>query len=104
MRGQQREDRPCGTYHRLAEPIVPRAAMRADSVESARQPAQPGPLRESTVLKLLGLGLAIGTIVVVEGADRLGFRIPNPPAILMTIVVFSAFTGGMRAGFASAAI
>ncbi|HZO12622.1 MAG TPA: response regulator [Polyangiaceae bacterium] len=50
------------------------------------------------------MGLAIGTIVVVEGADRLGFRIPNPPAILMTIVVFSAFTGGVRAGFATAAI
>jgi len=31
-------------------------------------------------------------------------RIPNPPAILLSFVIFSAFHGGLRAGLASAAI
>jgi signal transduction histidine kinase/DNA-binding response OmpR family regulator len=72
------------------------AEMRA-SEPSARLP-------ESRGLTLLGPLLALGTILVVEGAEGLGFRIPNPPAILMTIVVFSAFTGGVKAGFVSAAV
>src|SRR5262249_30496125 len=32
------------------------------------------------------------------------FRFPNPPAILITICVFSAFTGGMKIGLFSAAV
>jgi two-component system sensor histidine kinase/response regulator len=49
-------------------------------------------------LGVLGPTLALGTIALVEVAARLDFRVPNPPAILMTICVFSAFSGGIRYG------
>ena len=53
---------------------------------------------------VLGPLLAIFVIVLIEATLRLDFRFPNPPAILMTICVFSAFSGGMRIGLATAAI
>jgi len=53
---------------------------------------------------LWGPFVALGVIVSVELAGRLGFKFPNPPAILMTICVFSAFTGGLRVGLVSAAL
>ena len=67
---------------------------------------------EEAVRKILGRGpnaflgpfLAVGVIVLVELTGRLNFTFPNPPAILMTICVFSAFTGGMRIGLVSAAL
>lgn len=49
-------------------------------------------------LGVLGPTLALGTIALVEVAARLDFRVPNPPAILMTICVFSAFSGGFATG------
>ena len=52
----------------------------------------------------LGPFLVLGVIVVVELTSRLDFRFPNPPAILMTICVFAAFTGGLRVGLVSAAL
>jgi len=67
---------------------------------------------EEAVRKILGKGpnaflgpfLAVGIILMVELTGRLSFNFPNPPAILMTICVFSAFTGGMRIGLVSAAL
>ncbi|MFO0547866.1 MAG: response regulator [Polyangiaceae bacterium] len=53
--------------------------------------------------RVLGPALALGLILVMELASRLSFKFPNPPAILMTICVFSAFTGGLRVGLVSAA-
>ncbi len=53
---------------------------------------------------VIGPLLALGIVVFAELAGRLGTRFPNPPAILMTICVFSAFAGGMRAGLSSAVI
>jgi two-component system, sensor histidine kinase and response regulator len=47
----------------------------------------------------------VATVVVIAGVEiaaQLGVRIPNPPAILMTLVVFSAFAGGFQAGLTSA--
>ncbi|MBL9021721.1 MAG: response regulator [Myxococcales bacterium] len=52
----------------------------------------------------LGPFLVLGVIVVVELTSRLNFRFPNPPAILMTICVFAAFTGGLRVGLVSATL
>jgi signal transduction histidine kinase/DNA-binding response OmpR family regulator len=54
--------------------------------------------------RLVGPLLTIGTIATVEMAAGFDLRIPNPPAILMTLVVFAAFTGGARWGFVSAAM
>ncbi|MHB8534309.1 MAG: EAL domain-containing protein [Sulfuricaulis sp.] len=41
-------------------------------------------------------------IVTLEILSRSGLRIPNPPAILLLIVAFSAFYGGTRSGLVSA--
>ncbi|NUP11395.1 MAG: response regulator [Polyangiaceae bacterium] len=54
--------------------------------------------------RLFGPFLALGVILVVELANQLDLRVPNPPAILMTICVFSAFTGGMKMGLVTALI
>ena len=51
---------------------------------------------------LLGPILVVGVIIVIQVAAAFNLKFPNPPAILMTICVFSAFTGGMRAGAYSA--
>lgn len=51
--------------------------------------------------RMFGPILTIVVITAVEVANQIGIRVPNPPAILMTLVVFSAFTGGIQAGLAS---
>ena len=48
--------------------------------------------------------IAAVAVAAIEVFSRLAFKIPNPPAILLLIVVFSAFYGGWRSGFASGAI
>ena len=53
---------------------------------------------------LSGPLLAASAVVFVEILLRIGFKIPNPPAILLLIVAFSAFYGGMASGMASAAM
>ena len=53
---------------------------------------------------VLGPLLAAFVIILIEATARLEFKFPNPPAILMTICVFSAFTGGMRMGLLTAAV
>lgn len=53
---------------------------------------------------LSGPLLAVVAIVLMEILARTGFRIPNPPAILLLIVAFSAFSGGTRSGLISSAI
>jgi two-component system sensor histidine kinase/response regulator len=47
---------------------------------------------------LLGPLLAGGAIVSIELADSVGIKVPNPPSLLVMIVVFSAFSGGLRSG------
>ena len=47
---------------------------------------------------LLGPVLAAGTIGAIQIADSFGITIPNPPSLLVMIVVFSAFRGGLRSG------
>ena len=51
---------------------------------------------------LLGPVLVIGVIVLSQVTGAFNFKFPNPPAILITICVFSAFTGGMHVGLLSA--
>ncbi len=48
--------------------------------------------------------LASGVAVAIEVLSRGVFTIPNPPAILLLIVVFSAFIGGVRSGLVTALI
>ncbi len=82
--------------------------------EREEEPHAPekAPDEEEAVRKILGDGpnvylgpfLVLGIIVLVELTGRLGWKFPNPPAILMTICVFTAFTGGLRVGLVSAAL
>ncbi len=69
-------------------------------------PLAPGPIglaeRTSRPPTFLGPLLVVGLIAVIEIASRFDFKFPNPPAILITICVFSAFTGGVRVGLLSA--
>jgi signal transduction histidine kinase/CheY-like chemotaxis protein len=74
----------------------PEDVGRADEEEAVRKLLGKGPNA------FLGPFLVLGVIVVVELTGRLDFRFPNPPAILMTICVFAAFTGGLRVGLVSA--
>jgi|GEM_PF-1494526 len=52
----------------------------------------------------LGLVLLVLGIVAIELVARFVVRIPNPPALLVLVVVFAAFHGGLRSGLLSAAI
>ena len=51
---------------------------------------------------LSGPLLAASAVAFIEILLRVGFKIPNPPAIFLLIVAFSAFYGGMVSGMASA--
>ncbi|MGQ0658200.1 MAG: EAL domain-containing protein [Chromatiales bacterium] len=53
---------------------------------------------------LLGPLLVIGCAGTIETVAHLGFRIPNPPAILLLAVVYSTWIGGYMPGFISAAL
>ncbi len=53
---------------------------------------------------LIGPLLAVVAMAVIEILKLKGFRIPNPPAILLLIVAFSAFYGGLRSGLACSLI
>jgi signal transduction histidine kinase/DNA-binding NarL/FixJ family response regulator/HPt (histidine-containing phosphotransfer) domain-containing protein len=54
--------------------------------------------------KIAGPALVLGLVVLIETLMRAGVRVPNPPAIVLTLVVASAFISGLRMGQASAAI
>jgi K+-sensing histidine kinase KdpD len=51
-----------------------------------------------------GVLLTIGALFIVELLATAGVRIPNPPAILLLTVVYSAFRGGFIPGLLSAGI
>ncbi len=55
-------------------------------------------------LRAVGLFLTLAAVATVELLAYVGFKVPNPPAILILIVVFSAFTGGLASGMTSAVI
>lgn len=49
---------------------------------------------------IIGPLAVVVVIALIETLKLSGFRIPNPPAILLLIVAFSAYYGGMRSGLA----
>lgn len=54
--------------------------------------------------EIAGPVLTLAVVAAIELLGRVAFKIPNPPAILLMVVVSSAFTGGLRPGLISAAI
>jgi signal transduction histidine kinase/CheY-like chemotaxis protein/HPt (histidine-containing phosphotransfer) domain-containing protein len=79
-------------------------AEDADSVAPPAPQGWKGMGIAPETLGVLGPVLAAGTIALVEVADRVELRVPNPPAILMTICVFAAFSGGLRSGLVTCAL
>ena len=74
----------------------------------SNQPSQPpqsttlGPgLWQRVRALVVGPLLAAGTIAAIEIADSFGIHVPNPPSLLVMIVVFSAFLGGWASGMAT---
>lgn len=65
---------------------------------------KPGTVLPRLNTPLIGPLLTLLTAAVIEAFSRTVYPIPNPPAILLITVVFSAFHGGMRTGLLSAAI
>ncbi len=65
--------------------------------EQELRSARPNPWRIA-----VGPLLAAAAVVLLELLSETKFRIPNPPAILLLIVAFSAFYGGTRSGLVSA--
>jgi two-component system cell cycle sensor histidine kinase/response regulator CckA len=66
---------------------------------------QPGARPRAPLLReLSGPLLTVAVAVFVAVFSELVARIPNPPAILLIFVVFSAFRGGVRSGLASASV
>ncbi|WP_129353991.1 response regulator [Sorangium cellulosum] len=60
---------------------------------------------EKRWLPLLGPALALLVIVAVATLQAaFSWGVPNPPAILSMIIVFAAFSGGLRSGIATALI
>jgi signal transduction histidine kinase/DNA-binding response OmpR family regulator/HPt (histidine-containing phosphotransfer) domain-containing protein len=47
---------------------------------------------------LVGPLLAVGAVFAIELAESFGIKIPNPPMLLVMIIVFSAFRGGLKSG------
>jgi len=62
------------------------------------------PIRRGYWQFISGPLMAAVVVAAIEVVSRLAFKIPNPPAILLLIVVFSAFYGGWRSGLVSGAI
>lgn len=54
--------------------------------------------------EIAGPVLTLAAVAAIELLGQIAFKIPNPPAILLMVVVSSAFTGGLRPGLISAAI
>src|SRR5581483_1139750 len=53
---------------------------------------------------LIGPLLAVATVFAIELGDSFGIKIPNPPSLLVMIVVFAAFAGGLKSGLLTHAI
>lgn len=65
---------------------------------------KPGTVLPRLKTSLTGPLLTLLAAAVIEAFSRTVYPIPNPPAILLITVVFSAFHGGMRTGLLSAGI
>ena len=79
--------------------------MLSLSVMSDQPPSAHGSRTWQQVWSLLvGPLLAAGTVFAIELAQTFKVKIPNPPSLLVMIVVFSAFSGGIKSGLLSHAI
>jgi two-component system, sensor histidine kinase and response regulator len=54
--------------------------------------------------EIAGPALVVGLVILIEALTRIGMRVPNPPAIVLTLVVAAAFMSGLRSGLASAIV
>ena len=54
--------------------------------------------------RLVGPLLVAAVVLLIELSDAFAIKVPNPPAILVMLVVYSAFSGGFRTGMVSGLI
>jgi signal transduction histidine kinase/CheY-like chemotaxis protein len=64
---------------------------------------KPGSTETKLWREVSGPLLTLGVAAVIELLSRTAFKIPNPPAFLLLMVVFSGFRAGLRSGLTSAA-
>ena len=64
---------------------------------------RPGSTETKLWREVSGPLLTLGVAAVIELLSRTAFKIPNPPAFLLLMVVFSGFRAGLRSGLISAA-
>lgn len=64
---------------------------------------KPGSTKTKLWREVSGPVLTLGVAAVIEWLSRTAFKIPNPPAFLLLMVVFSGFRAGLRSGLISAA-
>lgn len=69
-----------------------------------RAPALPTTGLDVRARLLVGPGLTLGALVLIEVLDALGFEVPNASAIYFLPIVFSALVGGAYSGFLSASM
>src|SRR5687768_17920958 len=62
------------------------------------------PPRPSKWIVMLGPAVAIATVLLIEALQTAAIRVPARPAIILSLVIFSAFAGGLPAGLTSAAV
>ena len=53
---------------------------------------------------IIGPLLTAAAIIAIEVLSRMGYKVPNPPVILILLVVFFTFTGGLLAGLIAAVL
>lgn len=81
------------------KPNFPKKGPRSDMDKSRPDSGKTRLWREVS-----GPVLTLGVAAIIEGLSRTAFKIPNPPAFLLLMVVFSAFRGGLRSGLISTAL
>ncbi len=64
----------------------------------------PEPSAVARVIRLKGPWITLALVVVLQLTSDTPLGLPNPPALLVLAVVYSAFEGGLRPGLVSAAI
>jgi signal transduction histidine kinase/DNA-binding response OmpR family regulator/HPt (histidine-containing phosphotransfer) domain-containing protein len=87
-------------------PSLPDRASLVDAPSpiELEAPSSSWSARPGLLITLGGPVLALTVVVLSQVFARHGMKLPNPPALLFTIVAFSAFVGRVRSGLVSAVI
>ncbi len=68
------------------------------------EPENDWTVKPGILLTIAGPALSLGVVALALFLPTVGGKLPNPPAILFTLVAFSAFVGRVRSGMVAAVI